>query len=81
MSRNMIRHDYSFNMADSDISWVPPRWFNGQDNSLIIPSFHLDQCERERERDSSQTTPHKVEGRLKCPFSAPTQRANHPFSP
>jgi hypothetical protein len=47
MSRDMIRHDSfadasEFDMADPDIARVPPRRFNGPDNSLIIPSFHSD---------------------------------------
>jgi hypothetical protein len=31
-----------FDMADPDIARVPPPRINGPDNSLIIPSFHLD---------------------------------------
>jgi hypothetical protein len=47
MSCDMIRHDSftdasGFDMADPDIARVPPRRFNGPDNSLIIPAFHLD---------------------------------------
>jgi hypothetical protein len=47
MSGDMIRHDSftdasGFDMADPDIARVPPRRFNGPDNSLIIPAFHLD---------------------------------------
>jgi hypothetical protein len=47
MSHAMIHHDSftdadGFNMASPDIARVPPRWFNGPNNSLIIPSFHLD---------------------------------------
>jgi hypothetical protein len=47
MSRDMIRHDSftdasGFDMADPEIARVPTRRFNGPDNSLIIPSFHLD---------------------------------------
>jgi hypothetical protein len=47
MSSDMIHHDSftdasGFDMADPDIARVPPRRFNGPDNSLIIPTFHLD---------------------------------------
>jgi hypothetical protein len=47
MSGDMIRHDSftdasGFDMADPEIARVPPRRINGPDNSLIIPSFHLD---------------------------------------
>jgi hypothetical protein len=47
MSGDMIRHDSftdasGFDVADPEIARVPPRRFNGPDNSLIIPSFHLD---------------------------------------
>ena len=47
MSSDMIRHDSftdasGFDMADPEIARVPPRRFNGPDNSLIIPAFHLD---------------------------------------
>ena len=47
MSRDMIRLNSftdasGFDMADPDIARVPPRRINGPDNSLIIPSFHLD---------------------------------------
>ena len=47
MSRDMIRHDSytdasGVDMADPAIARVPPRRrFNGPDNSLIIPTFHL----------------------------------------
>ena len=46
MSRDMIRHDSytdasGLDMADPAIARVPPRWCNGPDNSLIIPTFHL----------------------------------------
>jgi hypothetical protein len=43
-------------MADPDIARVSPRRINGPDNSLIIPSFHLDH----KGRESSQATPHQV---------------------
>jgi hypothetical protein len=47
MSGDMIRHDSytdasGFDMADPNIARVPPRRFNGPDNSLITPTFHLD---------------------------------------
>jgi hypothetical protein len=48
MSSDMIRLNSftdasgGFDMANSDIARVPPRRINGPDNSLIIPSFHLD---------------------------------------
>ena len=47
MSRDMIRHDSytdasGLDMADPEIARVPQRRFNGPDNSLIIPTFHLD---------------------------------------
>jgi hypothetical protein len=47
MSCDMIRHDSftdasGFNMADPEIARIPQRRFNGPDNSLIIPTFHLD---------------------------------------
>jgi hypothetical protein len=47
MSSDMIRHDSftdasGFDMADPEIARVPPRRFNGPDNSLIVPAFHLD---------------------------------------
>jgi hypothetical protein len=47
MSCDMIRHDSftdarGFDMADPEIARVPPHRFNGPDNSLIIPTFHLD---------------------------------------
>ena len=47
MSRDMICHDSftnasGLNMADPKIAQVPPRRFNGPDNLLIIPTFHLD---------------------------------------
>jgi hypothetical protein len=47
MSGDMIHHDSftnagRFDLADPDIARVPPRRFNGPDNSLIIPTFHLD---------------------------------------
>jgi hypothetical protein len=47
MSRDMIRHDSfadagGFDLADPNIARVLPRRFNGPDNSLITPSFHLD---------------------------------------
>jgi hypothetical protein len=47
MSRDMIPHDShtdasGFDMADPNVARVPPRRFNGPDNSLITPSFHLD---------------------------------------
>ena len=46
MSRDVIRHDSftvagGFDMADPDIARLPPRWFNGPDNSLIIQAIHL----------------------------------------
>ena len=42
----MIRHDSftdasGLDMADPAIARVAPRQFNGPDNSLIIPIFHL----------------------------------------
>jgi hypothetical protein len=48
MSGDMTLHDSfadasGFNMTDPDVARVPPRRFNGPDNSLIIPAFHLDQ--------------------------------------
>jgi hypothetical protein len=47
MSGDMIRHDSytdasGLDMADPNIARVPTRRFNGPDNSLITPSFHLD---------------------------------------
>jgi hypothetical protein len=47
MSSDMIRHDSftdasGFDTADPEIARAPPRRINGPDNSLIIPSFHLD---------------------------------------
>jgi hypothetical protein len=47
MSSNMIRYDSftdasGFDMADPAITRAPPRRFNGPDNSLDIPTFHLD---------------------------------------
>jgi hypothetical protein len=47
MSGDMICHDSytdasGFDMADPNIARVPPRRFNGSNNSLITPSFHLD---------------------------------------
>ena len=55
----MICHDSFTNasgldMADPGIARVFPRRFNGLDNSLIIPSFHLVHTERVK---SSQITP------------------------
>jgi hypothetical protein len=47
MSRDMIRLDSfagasSFDMANPKIARVPSRRINGPNNSLIMPSFHLD---------------------------------------
>jgi hypothetical protein len=48
MSSDMIRLNSftdasgGFDMANPDIARIPPRRINGPDNSLIIPSFHLD---------------------------------------
>ena len=46
MSRDMIRHDSfadasGFDMADPDIARVPPRRFNGPDNSITMPALCL----------------------------------------
>ena len=46
MSQNMIRHDSfadasGLDMADPDIARVPPRRFNGPDNSIIMPALCL----------------------------------------
>ena len=46
MSGDMICHDSfanagGFDTADPEITRVPPRQFNGPDDSLVIPSFHL----------------------------------------
>ena len=48
MSRDMIRLNSfteasgRFDMADPEIARIPPRRVKGPDNSIIIPSFHLD---------------------------------------
>jgi hypothetical protein len=47
MSRDMIRHDSfadasGLDVADPNVARVPPRRFNGPDDSLIIPALHLD---------------------------------------
>ena len=46
-SRDVIHHESfadasGLDMADPEIARVPPRQFNSPDNSLTIPSFHLD---------------------------------------
>ena len=46
MSQDMIRHDSftdasGFDMADPDIARVPPRRFNGPDNSITMPALCL----------------------------------------
>jgi hypothetical protein len=47
MSRNVICLDSftnasGFDMANPEVARVPPRWVHGPDDSLIMPSFHLD---------------------------------------
>ena len=65
MSRDMIRHDSftdasGLDMIDLRIARVPPCRFNGPDNSLIIPAFHLVHLESGVKPDHRH--PHQVEG-------------------